>query len=117
MVLSRAPSLYLHLTHDELQLTLLLHPQWVYDQLPLGASHSNLVNLDTALAEHAVNLELTLTNATLPLSQLMQLQPNDVVLTDHLITTPLQLKQEYQVVARGRLEQAQDHNLLIIEDE
>lgn len=110
-------ALMLQLQSQEHSLSILLHPDWVYKELPLQKSHaSTLSSLDDALSKESVTLELQLSPMILPMGQLFQLQIGDVIKSDHPITSPLHLMQEQERVALAQLGQAASHKSIILKE-
>ncbi|CAM2806837.1 FliM/FliN family flagellar motor C-terminal domain-containing protein [Legionella worsleiensis] len=97
-------TLVLQLTCDTRQIHILLHPDWVYQHLPKPHHKKNQsITLAEALSDQQVMLNLELDPITLPLQQLMNLAPGDVIATDQLINTPVSLMRHQQLVARADL--------------
>lgn len=110
-------ALMLQLQSQERTVSILLHPDWVYKELPLQKSHANtLCSLDDALAKESVTLDLQLSPMTLPMGQLLQLQIGDVIKSDHPITSPFHLMQEQERVALAQLGQAASHKSIILKE-
>ncbi|MFI4918190.1 MAG: FliM/FliN family flagellar motor C-terminal domain-containing protein [Legionellales bacterium] len=93
---------------------LVLSPDWVYQQLPKNHATSSLNTIDQALAEQKVTLNVELLPITLRLNQLMSLKAGDVIASDHLLSTPLRLTQEKQVVAHTELGLSAQHKSIIL---
>lgn len=110
-------ALMLQLKSQEHTVSILLHPDWVYKQLPLQKNHAHtLCSLEDALAQESVTLELQLSPMTLAMGQLLQLQIGDVIKSDHPITSPLPLMQEKERVALVQLGQAAGHKSIILKE-
>lgn len=108
-------SLILNLHSATDHFTITLHPDWVYQNIPiLQTTAKNLKRLDDAVANHNLALSLELTSITLPLHQLVSLKAGDVIATDHPIGAPVHLKQQDQVVAEADLGQSSHYKSIIL---
>ncbi|WP_298626870.1 FliM/FliN family flagellar motor C-terminal domain-containing protein [uncultured Legionella sp.] len=95
--------------------TIVLHPDWVYQNLPHSHTCPNdLKSLDDAVAKHRLSLSLELGSITLPLQQLVSLKAGDVIATDHPINSPLCLKQQDEVIAQAELGQSSQYKSIIL---
>lgn len=110
-----SPCLLLTLNCNEHQFTLILNPEWVYQQLSKNTSSKNeLSSLDEALAEHTVCLNLELTPSPLSVTDVAGIQVGDILSTNHPITAPLQLKRGTELFAHAELGQSQQHKSIIL---
>ncbi|MBL7479145.1 FliM/FliN family flagellar motor C-terminal domain-containing protein [Legionella bononiensis] len=107
-------SLLLRISCCTTEFTIILHPNWVYQNLPQPNNKgTQTVSLDEALADQRLALNLELYPLTLPLHQLITLSVGDVIATDHPISASMSLTQNHQLVARADLGQS-DHFKSII---
>ena len=110
-----SPCLLLTLRCNEHQFTLILNPDWVYQQLSKNKSSKNeLCSLDEALAEHSICLSLELTPSPLSVASVAGIQVGDILSTNHPITAPLQLKRGSELFAHAELGQSQQHKSIIL---
>lgn len=107
--------LVLSLAVAQRQCRLIINPQWVYQRLPQATpAKASLVSLDEALAHQSVTLQVMLESLTLPLKQILNLQPGDVIACDHGLDTPLKLMQGQQHIAQAELGKTADHKSIIL---
>ncbi|KTD51323.1 FliM/FliN family flagellar motor C-terminal domain-containing protein [Legionella quateirensis] len=108
-------SLLLRLACCTFQFTIILHPNWVYQNLPQrNSQRTQPVSLEEALANQTLALNLELHPLTLPLHQLITLSVGDVIATDHPISAPMSLTQNHQLVARADLGQSNHFKSIIL---
>lgn len=108
-------SLLLTLSCGEVQFTMVLNPDWVYQQLPQHQlSKDSLDSLDEALAKESVTLALELIPSTLSLKQIASIQVGDILSTDHPITTPLRVTRKNEVFAHAELGQSAQHKSIVL---
>lgn len=76
-------------------LSLYLNPTWVLNKLALRApTYPPAVPIKTALATKVLPLKVMIEKILLPLAALFELQPGDVITTDHPKSAPLSIQKE-----------------------
>jgi hypothetical protein len=101
-------------THDK-SLKLLLHPKWVYEQLPpLDKNTSKIETLNDALAPKTIVLDVELEALSLKLNQCMALKVGDVLVSDHVITAPMYLKHHKTLMCEVELGQSHSYKNIIL---
>ncbi len=111
-----SPGLILRLSSTDLNSQVLLNPSWVYPQLSKTTKNkNNLTLINEALTQDRVQLDIQLLGCQLPLKQLKNLQAGDVLLSDHAIKSPMQLKYQDQTIAEVILGQGNKHKSIKVE--
>ncbi|MFI4962595.1 MAG: FliM/FliN family flagellar motor C-terminal domain-containing protein [Legionellales bacterium] len=95
--------------------SLILNPDWVYQQLPnIHLSKSKPSSLEAALGMQQLDLNLELIPVLLPLKQILALQKGDVIATDHALTKHLRLTQNQFLIAEAQLAPSECPKSIII---
>ena len=107
--------LQLRLICQQNSLNLLLNPDWVYQNLPQEQpKKGNLCSLEEAVANNTIALNTELVPISLPIKQIINLQPGDLIATDHPLSTPLSLTLNEAALAQVELGQSSDYKSIII---
>jgi len=107
--------LLLHLGSAQVHLSLIINPDWIYQNLtPICLGKNHLDSLDEALTKEVLNLNLESIPLSLPINQLINMQIGDVITTDHPLTTPLRLMQNEQLIAQVDLGQSSPYKSIMI---
>ncbi len=107
--------LILTLSINQNNIAIILNPDWVYQCLsPNKTVKNNLCSLDEALAEQTLTLNLELLPLNISVKQLLNIQPGDVIVSDHPITTPLSLTRNNQVLAQAELGQSSHYKSILL---
>jgi flagellar motor switch/type III secretory pathway protein FliN len=86
------------------QITLVLNPDWVYEQLPKSNALKTVISpIDETLKRQKLTLNVELNPINLPVSQLVGLQVGDVIVLNHPLTTPIRVTKNKQVIAQAEL--------------
>lgn len=86
------------------QITLVLSPDWVYEQLPKSDALKTVLSpIDETLGREKVTFNIELNPINLPVSQLVSLQVGDVIELSHLLTAYVHVTKNKQVIAQGEL--------------
>lgn len=108
-------SLSLTLCCNENNFTLILNPDWVYQQLPESkVMQSELHSLNDALAEQTVSLCLELVPSTLSVKNITDIQVGDVLSTNHPLTSTLRVTRGNQLFAQAELGQSSQHKSILL---
>ncbi|MDI1352532.1 MAG: FliM/FliN family flagellar motor C-terminal domain-containing protein, partial [bacterium] len=107
--------LFLNLHCQQKQMTLILNPDWVYNELPAFKNKENqLSSLNEALSDQTVRFNVDLLPLNLTLKQVLNLQVGDVLVTDHPLNEPLRLILEHQLVTTADLGQLSSQKSIIL---
>ena len=94
-----SPALALRLSSLNQHQTIYLHPQWVLNTLPVKeVEQKPMAPLDHALDSQVSLCHVELYPVSLPLDAIVRLQVGDVITTDHLLSTPLLLKNNTEAI-------------------
>jgi len=94
-----APTLRLTLSEAQYFLTVYLHPQWVLQALPKAKKiQKPKSDLQKALASQVLHCQIELAPLPLALNDVLQLQPGDVIKTDHPLSSLLLLNHQQQTI-------------------
>lgn len=105
-----SPVLSLILTSQCYSLLAYLSPKWVMQALNTPKQHQKpLTTLHNALANTTLDCQVTLPVIPLRLRDLLDLQPGDVLKTEHPLTKPLTLKHQQHVISEVELGTHHDH--------
>jgi flagellar motor switch/type III secretory pathway protein FliN len=108
-------SVLLTFTSEQNNFTLIVNPDWVYQQLPaLQKKAAPLSSLDEALAEQNIHLALELSSSNLSIKSLAGLQVGDVLSTKHPITKPLRVTRGKELFAEAELGQSASHKSIVL---
>jgi len=100
---------------DKNTFTVILSPDWVYQQLPKTRQDTKQLHcFEDALADQRITLNLELIPSTFSVLSLAKIQAGDVITSDHLMTTPLNLMQGNQIIAQAELGQSLQHKSIIL---
>lgn len=102
-------TLVLHLSCSSIKACVLLNPEWVYQQLPRHPIKPKpLSSVNNALNQRDIDCTINLSRCVLSLRKLKALRCNDVLMTDHLVSKPMQLTIDNKAVAEVCLGQHQE---------
>ncbi|MDR3501304.1 MAG: FliM/FliN family flagellar motor C-terminal domain-containing protein [Legionella sp.] len=108
-------SVLLTFTCEQNNFTLIVNPDWVYQQLPASQSKATpLSPIDEALAEQNFSLSLELSSSHLSIKSLAELQIGDVLSTKHPITEPLRVTRGKELFAEAELGQSASHKSIVL---
>jgi flagellar motor switch/type III secretory pathway protein FliN len=108
-------SLLLTIHCNEYNFTLVINPDWVYQQLPTNtAAQTSLGDIEDALAEHQIKLSLELTPSPLSVKNLANLHVGDVLVTNHPLSKPLHLIRGKELFAHADLGHTAEHKSIIL---
>ncbi|WP_133135601.1 FliM/FliN family flagellar motor C-terminal domain-containing protein [Legionella rowbothamii] len=108
-------SVLLTFTCEQSNFTLIVNPDWVYQQLPASQRKAPpLSSLDEALAEQNIHLALELSSSNLSIKSLVGLQVGDVLSTKHPITEPLKVTRGKELFAEAELGQSASHKSIVL---
>lgn len=109
--------LVLRINCGDLELTILLNPEWVYQALPAAKKIMQpLRALEEVVVHESLRLEATLNPVAIQVKQLMELQVGDVLVTDHELYRPLSLIRQQQEFAQVELGQALNNKSILIKE-
>lgn len=107
-------SLLLSLSAAQAHFSLVLDPQWVYQQLPQQQKSAALDSMDDALAEHTLSLCLELLPSKLSVKHLANMQVGDILTTNHPLSQPLNLTRNQEQFAQAELGQSAPHKSIVL---
>lgn len=103
------------LSCDHDHFTLLMNPEWVYQQLPQVQNIKCPLNsLDEALAEQTVRFNLELEPSNLSVKNLANIQVGDILSTNHSLATPLRLMHGNELCSFAELGQSAQHKSIVL---
>jgi len=109
--------LLVHLYCNASSISMLLNPDWVYQNLPLATkTNPGITPLEDGLAEKSLILSLELSSMSIPIKQLMDLQIGDVIATDHGCSRPMQLAHKRKTFATAELGKTLENKSVIIKE-
>ncbi|MFJ1268020.1 FliM/FliN family flagellar motor C-terminal domain-containing protein [Legionella lytica] len=108
-------SVLLTLSCEHNNFTLIVNPDWVYQQLPASPRKTNpLSSVEEALAAQKIHLSLELSSSNLSIKSLAGLQIGDVLSTKHSITEPLRVIRGKELFAEAELGQSASHKSIVL---
>lgn len=107
-------SLLLSLNGAQGHFSLVLNPQWIYQQLPQHQTRAALDSVDKALAEHTLSLCLELLPSKLSVNNLASMQVGDILTTNHPLSQPLNLMRNNEQFAQAELGQSAQHKSIVL---
>lgn len=97
------------------ELTLYLHPEWVQNELPkLNSDPLPKVDLKDLLGSELLRCQVELKPFTLKVKDTLNLKVGDVIKSDHLLSSPLDLKQQGKSICLVEPGQAKQHKSIQI---
>lgn len=105
--------MYLH--SEDQQTALYLHPDWIYAQLPPPLSSKKaLISLEQALFDESIALQARFKPFSIPLQALLSMESGDLLKTTHLLSEPLQLSHNQNILAEVQPCQLDDRKSILI---
>lgn len=110
-----SPCLSLNLTIHGMNFLVYFNPQWILNHVPeIDKSCKQLVSAKHALSDEKLELTVHLNPFTIPLAQLSQLHPGDVIALEQTRFQPLHLTQNNRVIASTHLGRDKTHKAIQI---
>lgn len=109
-------SLLLNLEAQGNKISLVLNPDWVYQQLPAAKNKEKplITQIETAIEDESVSLNVELNPISLAVNELMDLQVGDVISLEHPLNTPLRLTERQTLIAHGELGLTNHHKSILL---